>query len=85
MEKVKVKATAKIEEFKQWVYKHFIGAYVVIGVTICLLFFTIGIIIGLAIPNRTEQPVVYTTSDEAVTSQTNSCDNFEIIFRSNVR
>ena len=85
MKKVKIKATAKIEEFKQWVYKHFIGAYVVIGVTVCLIFFTIGIIIGLAIPSRTEQPVVYTTSDTAVTSQTSSCDNFEIIFRSNVR
>ena len=85
MKKVKVKATAKIEELKQWVYKHFIGTYVVIGVTICLLFFTIGIIIGLAIPNRTEQPVVYTTSDAAVTSQTSSGDSIELIFRSNVR
>lgn len=85
MEKVKIKATAKIEEFKQWVYKHFIGVYIGIGVTVCLIFFTLGIIIGLAIPNRTEQPVVCTTSDAAVTSQTSSGDSIELIFRSNVR
>lgn len=85
MEKAKIKATAKIEEFKQWVYKHFIGVYIGIGVTVCLIFLAIGIVIGQALPNRTEQPVVYTTSvsDAAVTSQTNSGDSIELIFRSN--
>lgn len=87
MEKVKIKATAKIEEFKQWVYKHFIGVYIGIGVTVCLIFLAIGIVIGQALPSRTEQPVVYTTSvsDAAVTSQTSSGDSVELIFRSNVR
>ena len=85
MKKVKVKATAKIEEFKQWVYKHFIGVYIGIGVTICLIFLVLGIIIGQALPSRTEQPVVYASSvsDQAVTSQTSSTNSFELIFRSN--
>ena len=87
MEKVKIKATAKIEEFKQWVYKHFIGVYIGIGVTVCLIFLAIGIVIGLALPSGDDQPVVYASSasDAAVTSQTSSGDSVELIFRSNVR
>lgn len=80
MKNVKIKATAKIEEFKQWVYKHFIGVYIGIGVTICLLFLMLGIIIGHALPGRTEAPVVYEVSD-TTTSQT-SYGGIELVFRS---
>ena len=80
MKNVKIKATAKIEEFKQWVYKHFIGVYIGIGVAICLLFLVLGIIIGQALPVRTEAPVVYEVSDTATTHT--SCGGIELVFRS---
>lgn len=79
----KVKATAKIEEFKQWVYKHFIGVYIGIGVAICVIFLVLGIIIGQALPSKTEQPVVYTQSvvEPNLSANTTSTE-LEFVFRS---
>lgn len=80
---VKVKATAKIEELKQWVYKHFIGVYIGIGVAVCLVFLILGIIIGQALPGKMEQPVVYSRSvaESNVGANTTSTE-LELVFRS---
>ena len=80
----KVKATAKIEELKQWIYKHFIGVYIGIGVTVCLIFLILGIIIGQALPSRTEPQEVYTqpVAETSVSSADTASTEFELVFRS---
>lgn len=60
---IKIKATAKIEEFKQWVYKHFVGVYIAIGVAICLVMFLLGALVGHAIAKPAEVAVSDTYSD----------------------
>lgn len=82
---IKIKATAKIEELKKWVYKHFIGVYIGIGVAICLVMFILGLVLGQAFARpvqkseeKTHSISVDSTSEKA--DATNS--DFEIIIRS---
>ena len=53
MQKIKVAAEAlakaKIEQFKQWVYKHYVGVYMAIGVAICTVCFLFGFGYGVII------------------------------------
>ncbi len=82
---IKIKAIAKIDELKKWVYKHFIGVYIGIGVAICLLMLILGVVIGQAIA-RPVQPSEYEThavsADKALTSNTSATNNIELVFRS---
>lgn len=82
--KVKVKATAKIEELKQWIYKHFIGVYIAIFVTVCLIMFVLGIVVGQAFDKASAVQPLPTTS---ITEQTSTTDistssGYELVFRS---
>jgi len=82
---IKVKATAKIEELKKWVYKHFIGVYVGIGVAICLLMLILGIVIGQAFarPIQTSEcQKQRVTANSEVTANTSEVNNIEFIFKS---
>lgn len=82
--KAKIKATAKIDELKKWVYKHFIGVYIGIGIATCLLMLMIGIVIGQAVATPiqgNEQEVQHISAEKAMTNNTSTSD-FELIFRS---
>lgn len=81
---IKVKATAKIEEFKQWVYRHFIGVYIGIGIAICLMFFVLGVIIGQALPGRTvDKDNTQTVAVSDVSAHTTSTE-FEFVFKNSL-
>lgn len=82
---IKSKATAKIEEFKQWVYKHFVGVYIAIGVTICLVVFLLGCLVGHAITKPVSGEVsdapIDTTTDTTVYVSSSKEVDLEVVLR----
>lgn len=47
--RVKTMVIAKVENLKQWVYKHYVGVYIAIGVSICIACFLVGFGYGLTV------------------------------------
>lgn len=81
---IKVKATAKIEEFKNWVYKHFIGVYIGIAAAFCMLMFIFGFMLGQSVSTceQTSEHNTHTVSVDKGLSCESDSGAFEIIIRS---